>query len=206
MKSRAVRSNQWIEPNVGLVKASLFLEGTEILAAYNLGVENLAESLSNFGADGAFPEGVSYAEMTVGAISDVMEAVRLGGDLRLNSSQFVQRSWQWWVQMIMPGRQLVNSGDSGMGRLPSWALTTPLSAIVAAGLASTDERAPPVLEALFPNGNSTVAGVRYQAAISRLDAVQLSDIPTFGSFPSQQSVTWRTTAEAPKSEQSAWAI
>jgi hypothetical protein len=206
VKSRAVRSNQWIEPNVGLVKACLFLEGTELLAAYNLGVENLAETLSNFGADGAFPEGVSYAEMTVGAMFDVVEAVRLGGDMRLNNSQFVQRSWQWWVQMIMPGRQLVNSGDSGMGRLPNWALTTPLSAIVAAGLASTDERALPVLKALFPNGNGTVAGVRYQAAISRLDAVQLSDIPTFGSFPSQQSVTWRTTAEAPNSEQSAWAI
>lgn len=206
VKGRAVRSNQWIEPNVGLVKACLFLEGTELLAAYNLGVENLAETLSNFGPDGAFPEGVSYAQMTLGMMFDVVEAVRLAGDSRLNNSQFVQNSWQWWAQMIMPGRRLVNSGDSGMGSLPSWAITTPLSGMVAAGLASTDERALPVLKTLFPKGNTSVVGVRYQSAISSIAAMPLSEMPTFGSFPSQQLVTWRTAAEAPSGAQSAWAI
>jgi hypothetical protein len=206
VKSRAVRSNQWIEPNVGLVKACLFLEGTELLAAYNLGVENLAETLNNFGSDGAFPEGVSYAQMTLGMMFDVIESVRLAGDTRLNGSQFVQNSWQWWAQMIMPGARLVNCSDSGLGCLPSWAITSPLSGMDAAGRASTDERALPVLKALFSKGNSSVAGVRYQAAISNVAAMQLSDLPTFGSFPSQQLVTWRTAAEAPASAQSAWAL
>jgi hypothetical protein len=206
VQGRAVRSNQWIEPNVGLVKACLFLEGAELLAAYNLGVENLAETLCNFGSDGAFPEGVSYAQMTLGMMFDVIEAVRLAGDTRLNNSQFVQSSWNWWAQMVMPGRRLVNCSDSGLGSLPSWAITTPLSGMVAAGLASTDARALPTLKTLFPRGNTSVMGVRYQAAISNLEAMQLSDMPTFGHFPSQQLVTWRTAVEVPNGTQSAWAI
>ena len=206
VKVRAVRSNQWIEPNVGLVKACLFLEGTELLSAYNLGVENLAETLSNFGADGAFPEGVSYAQMTLGTMFDVVQAVCLAGDSRLNNSQFVQNSWQWWVHMVMPGRRLVNCDDSGMGELPSWAITTPLSGMVGAGLASSDARALPTLKALFPRGNSTIAGVRYQAAISEVTEISMSDVPTFGSFPSQQLLTWRSVLEAPSAAQSAWAI
>ena len=206
VKGRAVQSNQWIEPCVGLIKATLYLGDPELLPAYNLGVESLAASLATQGADGAFLEGVSYASMTVGMLFEALDDLRLNNDRRCHVMPFVSNCWSWFVQMHMPGRQYVNTYDSRMSAMPDWAVSTPLGSLVSAGLGSGDDRAIPVLRTLFPAGNASVAGVRYEAALAALGQTPPQYLPTFCHFPSQQQVTWRSRWEAPSQAQSAFAL
>jgi len=203
VKGRAVQSNQWIEPCVGLIKATLYLGDRDLLPAYNLGVESLAASLAVQGSDGAFMEGVSYASMTVGMLFDALDDLRLNGDMRCHAMPFVGNCWSWFVHMHMPGRQYVNTYDSRMSAIPAWAVSTPLGSLVNAALGSGDDRAIPVLKALFPAGNSSIPGVRYEAALAAAGAVPPQQLPTHAHFQSQQQVTWRSAWEAPSQAQSA---
>ena len=206
VKGRAVQSNQWIEPCVGLIKATLFLGDRDLLPAYNLGVESLAASLAMQGSDGAFMEGVSYASMTVGMLFEALDDLRLNNDMRCHAMPFVGNCWSWFVHMHMPGRQYVNTYDSRMSAIPAWAISTPLGSIVQAALGSCDARAIPVLRTLFPAGNASVAGVRYEAALAALGSGAAQYLPTSSHFQSQQQVTWRSAWEAPSQPQSAFAL
>ena len=206
VKSRAIQSNQWIEPCVGLIKATLFLSDPQLLPAYNLGVENLAASLAMQGSDGAFMEGVSYANMTVGMLFEALDDLRSNGDLRCHENPFVGNCWSWFAQMLMPGRQLVNTYDSRMSALPSWAVSTPLGSVVNAAFGSGDPRAIRVMSTLYPSGNSSIAGVRYAAALASLGAASPEYLPTFAHFQSQQQVVWRSAWEAPSQPQTAFAL
>lgn len=206
VKSRAIQSNQWIEPCVGLIKATLYLSDPQLLPAYNLGVENLAASLAMQGSDGAFMEGVSYANMTVGMLFEALDDLRSNGDLRCHENPFVGNCWSWFAQMLMPGRQLVNTYDSRMSALPSWAVSTPLGSVVNAAFGSGDPRALRVMSTLHPAGNSSIAGVRYAAALASLGTASPEYLPTFAHFQSQQQVVWRSAWEAPSQPQTAFAL
>lgn len=195
VRGRTITSNQWIEPNVGLVKACLYLGDPELLAAYNMGVENLAMTIEALGADGAFLEGFSYASMTLGPLFDVLRDLKSNGDLRCHGFPFVNNAWRWMLQMHMPGRQLVNSYDSRMSRLPDWAVTTPLPSLASAALASSDPAAMQTLKSLFPKGIGSIAGIRYEAAMEA--SAGTAELPTFAFFQSQQQLVWRTAWQAP---------
>jgi hypothetical protein len=203
VKSRAVQSNQWIEPCVGLIKATLFLGDPDLLPAYNLGVENLAMSLELQGSDGAFREGFSYAAMTAGPLFSALDDLRMNGDLRCQAMPFVANCWIWLTQMIMPGRQFVNTFDSRMSAMPAWTISTPHDATVSAAFSSGDPRAVPVLRTLFPRGDTSIPGIRYLAALEATPPSAPAYLPTFGYFPSQQQVVWRSSWEAPSAAQSA---
>ena len=206
VKSRAIQSNQWIEPCVGLIKATLYLSDPQLLPAYNLGVENLAASLAMQGNDGAFMEGVSYANMTVGMLFESLDDLRSNGDMRCHVNPFVGNCWKWFTQMLMPGHQLVNTYDSRMSMLPDWAISTPLGSLVNAGFGSGDAGAIPALSALFPSGNASIAGVRYQAALTGLGAASAELLPTYAYFQSSQHVVWRSKWEAPSQPQTAFGL
>jgi len=195
VRGKNITSNQWIEPNVGLVKACLYLGDPALLPAYNMGVENLAMTIEGLGADGAFLEGVSYASMTLGPLFDVLRDLKSNGDLRCHDFPFVNNAWRWMVQMNMPGRQLVNSYDSRMSRLPDWAVSTPLPSLASAALASSDPAAMPALKSLFPKGIGSITGIRYEAAVE--ESTGTAELPTFAFFPSQQQLVWRSAWQAP---------
>lgn len=197
VRSNAVTSNQWIEPNVGLVKACLYLGDADLLPAYNLGVENLAMTLEKLGSDGAFLEGLGYATMTLGPLFDVIADIRANGDQRCNGFPFTNNAWRWIVHMHMPGRQMVNSYDCRLSQLPDWAVRSPMPSWVSAMLATSDAAAVPTMKWLYPSGAASVAGIRYQAAIRTATAA--CDVPEFGWFPSQQQVVWRSAWQAPGS-------
>ena len=95
VKSDTFTSNQWIEINVALVKSCMYLKSKNLLEVYNFGINNLARSLSRLGDDGAFIEGVTYAEMTVGSLLDIVTEIREMGDKRLNNYKFVDNCWLW---------------------------------------------------------------------------------------------------------------
>jgi hypothetical protein len=203
VRSRAVQSNQWIIPSVGLVKACLFLKDPQLLPAYNLGVENVAASLRAMGKDGEFLEGVSYAAMTLEPVFDLLADLKANGDLRCHSMGFVNNSWRWFTQMLMPGANFVNCNDSGMASVPDWARETPLPAIVAATLATSDPDAVVCMRGLFPRGNTSIHGIKYQAALDAVVARPGVALPKFAFFPAQQLLVWRSNWEMPSQPQSA---
>ena len=204
--SRAVSSNQWAEPNVALVRACLFLGEDGLRDAYELGAENLAATLRASGEDGAFLEGVGYAQMTMGSVCDAVAEMAGAGDSRLSSLPFMKEFWKWLVHMHMPGRRLVNCFDSKISELPEWAVKTPLSALVSAALASGDRDALSTLRALFPEGNATPSGLAYADAITAFRKGSRVKLPTYAHFPTERVVTWRTAFEAPSDPQSAFAV
>ena len=195
VNSKAITSNQWIEPNIGLVKACLYLGDPALLAAYNLGVENLALTIEALGADGAFLEGVSYASMTLGPLFEVLRDLKANGDLRCHDFPFVNNAWRWMMQMQMPGQQLVNSYDSRMSSLPDWATSTPLPSLISAALSSSDPTAVPTLKGMFPKGLGSAIGIRYQAAID--ESTGTGTLPNFAFFKSQEHLVWRSAWQPP---------
>lgn len=207
VSGRAVASNQWAEPNVALVRACLFLGDEGLRDAYELGAENLAATLAASGQDGAFLEGVGYAQMTMGSVCDAVAEMQRAGDARLASMPFMRGFWRWFLHMHMPGRRLVNCFDSKVSELPAWAITTPLGALVSAAIASGDPEALPALRSMFPEGNSTPAGIAYAAAISGVRAgPPASSIPAFAHFPSERVVAWRSRFEPPSARQTAMGV
>lgn len=205
VKSRAFQSNQWLEPNIALVKACLFLGDPALRPAYELGAQNIALSLGKLGSDGSFNEGVSYAEMTVERLHEVLECMRRAGDLRCASSGFARNNWRWFAQMLMPGRMLVNSYDSALSRLPSYNVETPLSGFGAAALATADAEALPTVRSLFPRfrGNYSVPAIRLAAALAAAQTPSSMLIVPHAFFPDQQHLTWRSEFQAPSTPQTA---
>lgn len=207
VRSRAVISNQWIEPSLGLIKACLYLGEEDLRPAYNLGARNLAASLAASGADGAFFEGVGYARMTLGSLFDTLEAMSLSGDPRMRDFPFVRRCWFWLVHMHLPGPSLLNAYDSGSASLPDWARRTPFHALAAAVRSGGDPRALQAVAALFPEGSGSLYGIRYAAALAGLPAKAAPVLPApYAFFPSQRVAVWRERFEPPAGPQTALAV
>jgi hypothetical protein len=205
VKSRKSMSNQWIEPNVSLIKACLFLKDQRLVPAYELGAENIAASLSSLGSDGAYNEGVSYAEMSVGRLHEAVKFMRLAGDLRCSGSSFARNNWRWFVQMHMPGHMLVNSYDSGRSALPDGFVNIPMASLGAAAMATTDPDAIPTMRYLYPamKGNYSLEAIEFAAALEVTPGPSELRLDPFAYFPSQQQVVWRSQLQAQSAPQTA---
>jgi len=210
VKGRRPQSNQWIEPNIGLVKACMYLGDPALTDAYNLGAENIAASLAMYGADGSYPEGVSYAEMTLGRVHQIVHQMAIGGDARFVGVPFVNNNWRWLVQMNMPGKMLVNSYDSAHSALYSWAVVAPLTSVSAAALSSSDPAALSAIRWLYPGlrGNCTLETIKLTSALEASSSLQPSiGLPTYDYFPDQQQLVWRSKFEPiDTGESTAWAL
>ncbi|MBU3728565.1 MAG: hypothetical protein FGM37_04870, partial [Phycisphaerales bacterium] len=199
VKSRSANSNQWIDPSAALMKACMFIGDPELMPAYQLGAENVARSLSLSADDGAFLEGVTYAQMSLAPLFDTLISARASGDTRFTSFQFVDRSWSWFVRMVMPGGMLVNCADSRMSSLPFWALRAPLESMELAAVASRDPAALAAVRNMFPESSQTVTGLRFAVALADAgtgSSATASPDP-WAYFPSQQLVTWREAMRGP---------
>jgi len=209
VKSDTYTSNQWIEINVALVKSCMYLKSNNLLEVYNFGINNLALSLSRLGDDGAFIEGVTYAEMTAGSLLDIVTEIREMGDKRLNNYKFVDNCWLWICGMLMPGTNVVNSYDSKMSRLPEWAVRSPLSCLVSAVAATSNKNAITVVNKLFPEANASLPSLRYQVMIEsniHHDSEKFKNINPYGYFPSQQQIVWRSKLTAPSLKSQGWGL
>jgi len=199
-------SNQWIDPNVAVIRGCLLLGEPNLLPAYNMATENLARSLSLGGADGAFFEGVTYAQMSLPDAFDALQRMSAAGDHRLDKLSFALNSWKWWVYMLLPGGRFVNCYDSRLGRQPEWSQRTPLSAMIKAMYASQNEDAPKTFRYLFPEGNATLDGIRYWVTINKESTPPQVLLPTYAYFSSQQILVWRSKFERSIDQPSAWAL
>ena len=199
-------SNQWIDPNVAVIRGCLMLGDPNLLPAYNMATENLARSLSIGGMDGSFLEGVSYAQMSLPNALGALQRMRASGDLRFDALPFLANSWKWWVHMLLPGGRYVNCYDSHLGRQPEWSPKTPLSAMINAMNASQDKDATTTFRYLFPDGNSTLDGILYWVSIHKESTQPQVVLPTYAYFPSQQVLVWRSKFERPFDGPTAWAL
>jgi len=206
VRVRATESNQWIEPTIGLLQACEFLSDPQLMPAYDLGVENLVAALSSLGSDGACLEGLSYAQMTMGRVFEALGNLKANGDLRCQDLPFVRNHWKWLLSMHLPGGYLVNTYDSKLSQLPAWAVKTPLSALVQAARASSDNSAIPTIKHLFPEGDSSINGILYESMIGNTTACAPAEELNYMYFPSQQQLVWRSCMQAPQDLQTAFAV
>jgi hypothetical protein len=198
VQSDAAMSNQWIDPSAALVRACLFLRDPSLKDEYEIGVSNLSKSIGMSASDGAFLEGIAYAQMSVGPLFQALLAMRDAGDHRFQGHPFVSSAWNWFVHQLMPCGYLVNCSDSHMSRLPKWAERLPLDGLAMAALGSGSEDALQTVRALFPDVSPTVAGLRLAMA-APLPCRVPDAVTPWAFFPSQQLVTWRQLFQPPNS-------
>lgn len=111
VQSRNTRTNQWMLPTEGLVRACLVVGPKTVPAAYELGVANFFAALDGFGPNGEFDEGVAYATMTVQSAFSLARAMAAAGDPRGLRHPFVARHAAWYVQHFQPARHVINAFD-----------------------------------------------------------------------------------------------
>lgn len=192
-------SNQWLEPSLALVQACLFLKDARLAPCYDLGVENIAQTLAALGSDGAFLEGVSYANQSAGPLFDGVRAVRANGDRRLDGFAYLDHAWEWFAHMNLGAGVLVHTYDSRMMLRPDWARSSPTPSEASVILASASPAALQAARFLLPDADASVTGVRYAFALAAARGAAPMPLPTFASFPSQGQVVWRSAWEAPAS-------
>ncbi len=197
VKSKAFASNQWSEPAAAVIKASLFLGDESLRSSYNFGVDALAATLRSSGSDGAFLEGFTYAQMSVGTLLETVADMKRNGDTRCSDMPFAKESWRWFVAMPIAGRYLVNCSDSKMSELPEWAVRSPISSLVEAALIADSSVALATVKYIFPEGDASISGIRYAAATLDTAAAARPSIDCFNYFPSQQLVVWRSSWAPP---------
>jgi len=204
---RTPTSNQWLEPSLALVKACLFLGDADLLPAYNLGVENLRESIQFFGQQGEYLEGVNYAQQSLGELHDTLGHICLTGDNRLEASGFAANNWKWFGQMHLPGGLLVNCNDCRQSMLPDFCRTVPFSAFSESARA-VGTKAVPMLRFLYPNPTPIGAldALKYADYLAVNSAAAQASLPTFAHFPGQEMVLWRTRFEPIAAPQTAYAL
>ena len=111
------RTNQWVLPTEGLVRACLILGREQHAEAYELGVKNLLASLDAQGPHGEFFEGIGYANFTVESLLHAAHAMAVAGDQRALAHPFLRRFPTWMVAHLQPGRQKINCFDSGVAQV-----------------------------------------------------------------------------------------
>lgn len=111
VKDRNTRTNQWMLPTEGLVRACLVVGAKTVPEAYELGVANYFAALDGFGPNGEFDEGVAYATMTVQSAFSLARAMAAAGDMRALRHPFVARHAAWYVQHFQPARHMINAFD-----------------------------------------------------------------------------------------------
>lgn len=190
-------SNQWLEPSLALVQACMHLQDPRLAPCYDLGVENIAQTLAALGADGAFLEGVSYANQSAGPLFDGVRAVRGNGDRRLDGFAYLDHAWEWFAHMNLGAGVLVHTYDSRMMIRPDWARRSPTPSEASVYLSSTAPGALQAARFLLPDADASVTGVRYAFALAGVRGPATMPLPTFASFPSQGQVVWRSAWEVP---------
>ena len=206
VKSRCVVTNQWVVPTIGLIKACLFLKDPQLLPAYNLGIENLLAFLRVQGAAGEYLEGLSYAEMALIEVHDIIGSINKIGDMRCANFPFIENNWKWFAQMYMPGAMLVNCSDSPRSTLPNYCMTVPLASLCSGAMSSTDPNARSMMRFLYPNPQpiASLQALKFGAFVrTGSPNASFATLPTFAYFPNQQLVTWRSEFQPVQSPQTA---
>jgi hypothetical protein len=197
VQSDTTVSNQWIDPNSAVVLACLHLRDDRLRPIYDMAAGNLRRSLDTLQPDGAFLEGMAYAQMSLPALFRAADAMARAGDPRLSDRPFTQNAWRWMLHMQMPGGNVVSSGDCRLSVLPNWATAAPLDSFALASVASRSPEAVPSLRSLFPSCGIWSSAASYASRIAGTAPRPAPSLDRWAYFPSQQMVTWREAWSRP---------
>jgi hypothetical protein len=186
VRSNSARSNQWILPTEGLIRACLVLGKEQNREAYELGVKNLLASLDTQGPQGEFIDGVSYAATTMPSIFSVAHAMAVQGDLRVIQHPFLRHFPTWFAESLQPGRYKINSLiAAGYPRIPR---DDPgFRMVFSQSLAFCDSAvAKWALDALFSGPYEDTIGL-----IARTRTVPAQEPPLYMAYEVGTRVNWR---------------
>lgn len=112
VQKEASHSNQWIVPASGMLIGALSLGEEDLQDAYKLGLESLAQSLSNTGSDGSMNEGYIYAlSWSMRALILANHFMLEAGNQQFAENGFFQNLPGWIALFFQPGGNLVNAFD-----------------------------------------------------------------------------------------------
>ena len=112
------RTNQWVLPTEGFVRACLVLGKENHPDEYELGVQNLLAALDAQGPEGEFYEGIGYANFTVESMLHAAHAMAVAGDRRAWTTPSCATFPTWMAHHLQPGRFRINCFDAGGARTP----------------------------------------------------------------------------------------
>ncbi len=118
IRGNCPRTNQWVLPTEGLIRACLLLGKENHPDEYELGVKNMLEALDAQGPHGEFYEGIGYANFTVKSMLSAAHAMAVAGDRRAIDHSFLRRFPTWMAHHLQPGRFRINCFDAGAARVP----------------------------------------------------------------------------------------
>lgn len=182
------RTNQWVLPTEGLVRACLVLGKDRHPEPYELGVRNLLAALDSEGSQGEFYEGIGYANFTVESMLHAAHAMAAAGDRRAIDHPFLRRFPTWMAHHLQPGRFRINCFDSGGARTPAsdGEFRRLLSLFVMLG---GDPVARWCLDQQFTGSSDDWVGLLARVA----DRGEQRAPPLFANYPGATRVNWRSS-------------
>ena len=118
IRSNNPRTNQWVLPTEGLIRACIVLGKESHPEEYELGVRNMLKALDAQGPEGEFYEGIGYANFTVTSMLHAAHAMAAAGDRRAIDHPFLRRFPTWMAHHLQPGRFRINCFDAGGAKTP----------------------------------------------------------------------------------------
>jgi hypothetical protein len=180
--------NQWVLPTEGLVRACLTLGRDRHLAAYELGVANLFAHLNAHGSQGAFEEGLLYAEFTLTSLLASARAMALAGDRRIIDHPFLQQFPIWALHHFQPGGFFINAFDAFPAARGNPAMLKGMLAMAAVFLNSRE--ALWALDHLAGGADDSLMGL-ISRTLPRL-ATRPASIRPYASYTRAMRVNWRS--------------
>jgi len=119
IRSNNPRTNQWVLPTEGLIRACLVLGNEKHPEEYELGVRDLLAAMDSQGPKGEFYEGIGYANFTVTSMLHAAHAMAVAGDRRGLDHPFLRRFPAWMAHHLQPGRFRINCFDAGGAKTPT---------------------------------------------------------------------------------------
>ncbi|MCX5658886.1 MAG: heparinase II/III family protein [Planctomycetota bacterium] len=188
VQANAPLTNQWVLPTEGLIRACLVLGKDRHRVAYEKGVANLFAHLEAHGPEGAFEEGIHYADFTVTSLLAVARAMALAGDRRAIDHPFLQRFPVWALRHFQPGGFFINSFDAFSAARGNKAMLKGMLALAAVSLGSRE--ALWALDHLAGGADDSLMGLLARA-LPR-PAANPKGIKPFASYTRAMRVDWRS--------------
>lgn len=180
-------TNQWVLPTEGLIRSCLALGHERHRAAYELGVANLLEHLNVHGSQGAFEEGIHYADFTVKSLLSAARAMACAGDRRAIDHAFLCNFPLWALHHFQPGGFFINAFDAFAAARGNRDMLRSTFAMAAACLASRE--ALWALDHVAGGPDDSLAGL----ASSVLPRRSLRPPRTFANYARAARVNWRSS-------------
>jgi hypothetical protein len=188
VRSNMPLTNQWVLPTEGLIRACLVLGRQRHEEAYELGVANLLAHLNAHGDQGAFEEGIHYAEFTLTSLLSIARAMALEGDRRAIDHPFLRQFPIWAIHHFQPAGFFINAFDAFAAARGNKTLLRDMLALAAIALHSRE--AMWALQNLAGGAQDSLPGVLSRALLR--PTAQRSKIKPYAAYTRARRVNWRS--------------